>query len=212
MPRGARAGLWRGLSGLEIQLFRYLVAEERSSLQWSRSLRCNRKGASFVALGMNVTRWLVLSLFVSASALAQEPKKPRLNCTLQQGKDDLVVVGKDAVIEPGQRATNVLVIDGNVTVKRGARVKTVFVSNGDATIERGATVDGSVLVVGGKAKVARKQDVRKGIITVDDGLHIVGDDGKGLDLNLSFDGESLGHRIVSEVAKEMRGCAVMLDE
>lgn len=138
--------------------------------------------------------------------------KPRVDCTLEQhDPDDLVARGKDLTVEPGKKVKDVLVVDGNVTVKKGAVVKTVFVTNGTVTIEKGATVQGAVMVVGGKVKVADRADVKKGVLTLDDGIHVEGQKGDSFDLNFTIDGQSLGQRIAAEIIKDMRGCKLLVD-
>lgn len=145
-------------------------------------------------------------------AFSAEPtpsSKARVECTIEQGSNDFVSIGKSAVIEAGAPLQKIVVIDGSVTVKKGARVKSILVSNGSATIEEGAQVDGSVITIGGKSSIARKTDVKESVITLDDGLKVVGDKGDGLSLNLTIDGKSLGEKIVDEVVKELRGCRIV---
>lgn len=134
--------------------------------------------------------------------------KPHLDCRFEQGKDDLVFIGKDVVIGPETKADVVLVLDGNVTVKPGARLKTLVVSNGNATLDAGASVKKSVLVVGGKAAIAQRSDVKEGVITIDDGIHLSGKDGS-LDLSFNVDGEPVGKKLVTEVVRELRGCTLV---
>jgi hypothetical protein len=143
-------------------------------------------------------------------AFAAEPKaKNNIECTIEQGSQDLVTIGRDAIIEPGGVAQKVVVIDGNLLVKKGARAKSVLVSNGNVTVEAGATVDGSVITIGGKSTVARKSDVKESVVTLGDGLEIVGDKGDALSLNITIEGKSLGEKIVDEVLKDLRGCKVV---
>lgn len=152
---------------------------------------------------------LLLSL-LSTAAWADSPKsKPQLKCTLQQGKGDLLFVGESAVIEPGKKVKDVVVIDGHLVVKKGAHVGSVLVSNGDATIEKGAKVDGSVVSVGGKTHVARRTDVKEAVISLDDSLHVDSEEGQTIDLRLAIDGKSLAEEIAEKAIKEFRGCTLV---
>lgn len=154
--------------------------------------------------------WFLLA--VALPALAAEPSKTKIDCTLEhRDPDDVVARGHDVVIEPGQKVKDVLVVDGSVRLKKGAVVKTLFVSNGTATVEQGATVEGAVLVVHGRAVVIDRADVKKGVLTLDDGLHIEGQKGESFDLNLRIDGQSLGQKLASEIVKDMRGCKLVVD-
>lgn len=155
---------------------------------------------------------LVLTL-LSAAAWADSPKdKPQVKCVIEQGKGDVLFVGESAVIEPGKKVKDVVVIDGHLVVKKGAHVDSVLVTNGDATIEKGAKVDGSVITVGGKTHVARRTDVKKGIINLDDTLHVEGEDGEAIDLRLSVGGKSLAEEIAEKAIKEIRGCTLVRAE
>ncbi|MFT3708737.1 MAG: hypothetical protein QM817_13890 [Archangium sp.] len=152
---------------------------------------------------------LALVPFAQPGFAADPRPKSNIECTIEQGSQDLVTIGRDAIIEPGGVAQKVVVIDGNLLVKKGARAKSVLVSNGSVTIEAGAQIDGSVITIGGKSTVARKTDVKESVITLDDGLKIIGDNGDGLSLNITIDGKSLGEKLVDEVLKELRGCKIV---
>jgi hypothetical protein len=156
--------------------------------------------------------FLVLALLALPAFAADggPDSKFKVDCSLERDRDDLTARGKSLLLEATARAKDVIVVDGNVTVKKGAVVTgTIFVSNGDVVIEAGATVKGAILIAGGKATVAQRSDVKQGIVTLDEGLHVNGGDGNSLDLNLNLEGQSLGKKIVADIVKEMRGCKLV---
>lgn len=135
--------------------------------------------------------------------------RTQVECSLDRDPDDVVEKGRNVTIEPGQTVKDVVVIDGNVRIKKGASVKTVLVSNGTITLEAGATVRESVVDIGGTPKIDPKAVVKGSRIVIDDGIHIQGDAGSQLDVNLQIGGESLEKNIIAEVLKELRGCKVV---
>jgi hypothetical protein len=151
----------------------------------------------------------------SLSALAQDggPKTGthtqwHLNCSGTKDPRDTVVQGHNLVLEAGQKTRDVLVSDGNLSIKKGAQVNNVVVVNGSVTVEAGAKVKGSVVALGGTAKLERKSDVKDSVIWIDDGIHLVNDEGGSLDFNLTVGGKSLGRSLVDEALKGLHGCQV----
>lgn len=131
-----------------------------------------------------------------------------LHCTRSADKDDLVVEKKSAEVRAGQVVKNAVVVEGDLTVKAGAVVRNAVVVKGTLRVEKGAVVEESVVVVGGRAVLAEGATVKGSRVEVDDGLHLVGEDGQRLDLALSVDGESVGKRLLAEVLKDVHTCQV----
>jgi hypothetical protein len=154
-------------------------------------------------------RTLILSaaLFLAGSAFAED--SVNIDCTVNADKDDLVVKGKDLIVEGGRVYKDAIAVDGNVILKKGARVKSAVALHGSVTVEAGAQVLDSVVAVGGGVKVEKGGRVKGSRVWIDNGIHVVGEDGKDLDINLTVDGKSLGETIIASALKDIRACKIV---
>ncbi len=148
---------------------------------------------------------LLLSMLGSGLAFAGEPK---VTCSLKADADDRVAKGQDLEVKSGQVIKDAIVVDGNLIVRQGASVKSAVALHGHVTIEAGATVRDSIFVLGGAIHVAPGATVKGSRLSLDDGLHLVGEDGGRLDVNISVDGEALGQKLLASVMKENHACRV----
>lgn len=59
-------------------------------------------------------------------------------CTVQVGPAERFVQGRDAVVQPGEKLTNVTALRGRVIVRGGAEVEDAMALGGDLVLEAGA--------------------------------------------------------------------------
>ncbi len=156
-----------------------------------------------------MTRLLVvtLTLLAAVPALADKPST-RIDCDLRADKDDVVLKGKDVVIEAGRKVKDAVAVDGNVVLRKGARVKNAIALKGKVTVEAGAVVEDSVVALGGKAEVDPGAKVGKSQVWIHEGLHVIDEKGGRVDLDLSVNGSSLAKLILDAVLKDIRDCQV----
>ncbi len=151
-------------------------------------------------------RWIPLLWVLNAGlAFAGETK---LECSLKGDPDDRISKGKSLEVRAGEVIKDAIVLEGDLVVRRGASVKSAVVVRGTVTIEAGAMVRGSVVALGGRARVAPGATVQGSRLVLDDGLHLVSEDGGTLDVAISVGGEPLGKKIAAEVLKDVRACRV----
>ena len=145
--------------------------------------------------------FLLAVLLASTAALAED------DCKVEVGPNDVVKQHGDVVIEAGQIAEDVVALEGSVLIKAGAKVKSAVSFGGTVTVERDAVVK-TALSMGGSVKVASDAQVGSVVEIGGKGLKVRGNDGKDLDLNLTWDGKSLGQRIADEALAKVKHCKV----
>jgi UDP-3-O-[3-hydroxymyristoyl] glucosamine N-acyltransferase len=113
------------------------------------------------------------------------------------------------VVSAGELVEDAVAIEGNVIVKAGATVKSAMALHGSVTVEDGATVRGSVIVLGGQARVAKSAKVGESQIVLDhSSLRVVEHDGHAVELSASFAGQSLAQAILQPILAKLHGCVV----
>lgn len=148
------------------------------------------------------------SILALALVLSSYPVLAADECHVEAGPNDVVKKTGDVVITEGQVVEDAIALDGKVIVKKGATVKNAVSFHGDVQIEDGATVTKSALTIGGSVKVAKGATVKSTIEISDRGLRLRGEDGKDVDVNLSFNGKSLGQTIADEALAKMKNCRI----
>ncbi|MBI5543738.1 MAG: hypothetical protein HY901_07625 [Deltaproteobacteria bacterium] len=146
-----------------------------------------------------------LALATPAASLADEVK---INCDLKADKDDVVIKGKDVVIEAGRKVKDAVAVDGNVLIKKGAKVKSAVALKGKVTLEAGATVEDSAVALGGTVEVGEGARVGGSRVWVDQGIHVIDEKGAKVDLDLSVNGSSLSKLVLNAILKDIRSCQI----
>lgn len=131
------------------------------------------------------------------------------DCVIDVKPGDVVLRGKDVVVEAGKRVNDAVAVDGNVIVRKGAHVKNAVAVNGSVTIESGAKVTGSVISFGGKVTVAPDAKVEGSRVVLGDGIKVKSEDGKDVSLNFSIGGEELGQLIAGKISGAARNCRIV---
>jgi hypothetical protein len=139
-------------------------------------------------------------------ALAGDTKT---DCTIDVKPGDVVVKGKDAIVESDKRVNDVVAVDGNVILRSGARAKSVVAVNGSVTIESRAKVSGSALAFGGKVKVAPDAKVDGSRLELGDGVKVKSDDGNDVSFNLSIGGDDLAKVLAGKITGAARDCRIV---
>jgi len=158
----------------------------------------------------NVPLPLVCLAVLSASAQdagAGAPVPDR--CIIEAKKYDRVAKGKDVIVEAGDHVEDAIAVEGNVYVRRGARVKQAIALHGSVIVEAGARVTGSVVAIGGRITVSPDAQVEGSQLSLDDGLRIVGETGRELQINASLDGVNLAREILKPMLEEFHDCGVI---
>jgi NDP-sugar pyrophosphorylase family protein len=150
----------------------------------------------------------LIPLLILLTAGLASAGETTLDCSLKADPDDRISKGKSLEVKAGEILKDAVVLDGDLVVRRGASVKSAVAVHGTVTIEDGATVRGSVVALGGKLRVGPKASVQGSRISLDDGLHVVGEDGGSFDVGISMGGEPLGKKLMAEVLKDVRACRV----
>lgn len=149
-------------------------------------------------------RAFLLVALLPSLAFAQS----KFDCSLKADKDDLVARGQNLEVTRGQTVKDAVVVEGNLVLRKGSSVKSAVVLRGTLTVEAGATVRETVVVIGGHADISKGATIKGSTIILDEGLHLVGDDGKSVDVAVSIGGQPLGTRIVTELLKDIHACHV----
>lgn len=141
---------------------------------------------------------------------AKASDRDPVECSVEAEGNDRVAKGHDVVVSAGEHVDNAVAVDANVIVRSGAHVKSALALHGSVTVEPGAELSGSVVAIGGKVQVAKEAHVSGGTLALDgrEGLHLQGDDGKDLDVSLSFDGKSLAQEILEPLIAGIHRCKV----
>lgn len=160
---------------------------------------------------LSATAVAALSLALPLTSWAKDTARSHVDCDIHGGKNDLMAKGKDVVVEAGKKVDDAVAVDGNVIVRKGARVRQAVALHGSVTVEAGAHVDDSAVAIGGKVKVANGGHVGGSQVSVDQGLHVVGEDGQDLNLSLSIDGKGLADTILAQVLEKTHSCRVTSD-
>lgn len=130
-------------------------------------------------------------------------------CTIETHKNDRVAKGRDLVVEEDAVVEDVVVIDGDVTLRKGVRARTVMVLHGSITLEPGVNVSDGLIAVGGVLHVDKSAVVKGSRISIKNGVHVRGDEGEKLDLNISFNGKSLARELLKPMLEKFHDCQLV---
>jgi NDP-sugar pyrophosphorylase family protein len=151
-------------------------------------------------------------LLCGLPALAEDAGRINVSldkCMVEAKKGDRVAKGEDVVIASGERVGDAVAVEGNVIVRSGGQVKSAVALHGSVTLESGAHVTDSVIALGGKIKVSKGAKVDGSRISLDDSLHIVGDDGDDVNIGINVGGKSLARELLKPLLAKFHDCGVV---
>jgi NDP-sugar pyrophosphorylase family protein len=151
---------------------------------------------------------LVVLLSTTPSLLRAAEGEPHIKCDIRPDPGDVVLKGKDVIIEAGRTVKDAAAIGGNVIIRMGAKVHSAVAIDGSVTVESGGLVEESALAVHGKVHVMQGGTVKGSRAWIENGLHIIDAEGKRIDLDLVVNGESVGQLAIAAILEHMHACRV----
>ncbi|MCP3061524.1 hypothetical protein LXT21_22315 [Myxococcus sp. K38C18041901] len=155
---------------------------------------------------------LALPAFAADDAAKKSSLPVKVVCATTAKDGSRVVQGTDLVIEAGEKAKDVVAVEGNIIIRKGATVDDAVAIRGRVIVEAGAVVKGDAVSMGGEVRLQGNARVEGsavalgGKLTTDKDVHIEGD---RISLSFEIGGKDLLRGFIEDALDKDSGCHII---